>query len=388
MIVDDEPKFCAFAKKAAAQLGFDAQCLTDSARFLEVLRSFSPSVLMLDLKMPGRDGIQLLQNLKDDRCSARIILVSGMDQRTLNTAEKLARSHGLAVSGVLQKPVRLAELRSALQSAASNSGRYARADLGKAITADELVVHYQPKITYNNGRWAVCGAEALVRWKHPTDGLVMPGEFLAIAEESNLIGSLTDFVIQTAVRQLSSWLKRGMDLNVAVNISATSIDDLEFPDRLNKVLEDNEVPGSNLTLELTESAAMADPSNAIDVFLRLRINDVVLAIDDFGTGFSSLKQLYELPFDELKIDRAFVTELPGDVEARAIVRATVDMAHALNMTVCAEGVETSGALEYLESVKCDRAQGYLISRAVSAAEFERLIGPWSDQALHRAASRA
>jgi EAL domain-containing protein (putative c-di-GMP-specific phosphodiesterase class I) len=151
-------------------------------------------------------------------------------------------------------------------------------------------------------------------------------------------------------------------------------------------MDEHDVPGSRLTLELTESAAMADPTKAMDIFLRLRVADLGLAIDDFGTGFSSLKQLYELPFDELKIDRAFVQDLPGDDEARAIVRATIDMGHALGMRVCAEGVETVGALEYLESINCDRAQGVLIGRPASASELERLVGPWRPPRLQRAMS--
>jgi EAL domain-containing protein (putative c-di-GMP-specific phosphodiesterase class I) len=132
-----------------------------------------------------------------------------------------------------------------------------------------------------------------------------------------------------------------------------------------------------LGIELTESTAMADATKAMDIFLRLCVNDISLSIDDFGTGFSSLQQLYQLPFDELKIDRMFVRGLPDDEEARAIVRATVDMAHALNMKVCAEGVETRQALDYLESVNCDRAQGYLISPAVAAEKFETFLGTWN-----------
>jgi EAL domain-containing protein (putative c-di-GMP-specific phosphodiesterase class I) len=307
-----------------------------------------------------------------------------MDQRVLSTAEKLGRSHGLKMLGVLQKPIKLAELQLFLRNAMGAQKHFTREELEAAITNAELVVHYQPKIARNEGTWSIDGAEALVRWQHPSYGLVMPGEFLALAEESDLTGALTDHVLQTCIHQVSTWIRRGLHLNVAVNLSASLIRDLQFPDRLRQLLKEHDVPGSKLTLELTESAAMADPTKAMDIFLRLRMIDIGLSIDDFGTGFSSLQQLYQLPFGELKIDRTFIRELPGDDEARAIVRATIDMAHALNMTVCAEGVETRGALEYLESVNCDRAQGFLISPAVSAAEFEQLVGPWSAQTLRRA----
>lgn len=385
LIVDDEPRFCAFVEKVAAKLGFETYRLTDSLRFMEVVTQVCPSVLMLDLKMPGCDGVQLLQQLKDARCAARIILVSGMDQRTLQTAERLGRSHGLEISGVLQKPVKLADLRDLLQTAASSSRlRYTSQELESAIREGELVVHYQPKATYGNGHWTIDGAEALVRWQHSTDGLVMPGSFLPLAEESGLIGPITDQVLRTTIQQIAEWLSQGLELNIAVNLSARLIEDLSFPDRVRELLKGHAIPGSSLTLELTESAAMSDPSKAMDIFVRLRISDVGLAIDDFGTGYSSLKQLYELPFDELKIDRTFVAELPDNEEARAIVRATVEMAHALNMTVCAEGVETRGALKYLESVGCDKAQGFLFSQAVSGQEFERLIGRWASDTSYTA----
>jgi len=386
LIVDDESKFCAFVEKAAARVGLAAKYLTDPSQFIRTLKDFSPSALVIDLKMPGFDGVQLLQRLKEEGCEARIILVSGMDQRVLSTAEKLGRTHGLNIVGVLQKPVKLAELQALLRSAVNVQQRFTPDDLKQAIETGELIVHYQPKIEKNDDRWLVNSAEALIRWRHQTEGLVMPGEFVPLAEEYDLIGPLTDYVLQTCVQQISSWSKQKLDCRLAVNLSARSIEDLEFPDRLKRLMDEHDVPGSSLTLELTESAAMADPAKAMDIFLRLRVADLGLAIDDFGTGFSSLKQLYELPFDELKIDRAFVQDLPGDEEARAIVRATVDMGHALGMRICAEGVETVGALEYLESINCDRAQGFLIGRPASASEFERLVGPWRVPSLRRAAN--
>jgi EAL domain-containing protein (putative c-di-GMP-specific phosphodiesterase class I) len=384
LVMDDEPQICSFIENVASRLGFEVTCLVDSIRFMETLKAFAPSAIITDLKMPGCDGVRLLQSMKDADCQAQVIVISGMDQRVLSTAEKLGRSHGLKMVGVLQKPVKLADLELLLRNAMSAQRCFSQEDLKAAIANAELVVHYQPKIARDNGTWSIDGAEALVRWQHPLYGLVLPGEFLALAEESDLIGALTDHVLETSVFQIASWMRRGLNFKVAVNLSARLITDLEFPDRLRQLLQEHDVPGSKLILELTESAAMADPSKAMDVFLRLRMSEIGLSIDDFGTGFSSLKQLYELPFDEVKIDRTFVQELPGDDEARAIVRATIDMAHALGMTACAEGVETRSALEYLESVNCDQAQGFLISRAVPATEFELLVGPWNAQTLRRA----
>lgn len=373
LIVDDEPAICAVIERVAAPLGFVVRSLSQSAQFRETLQDFAPSVLILDLKMPDCDGVQLLQHVRDSGCGAHVIVISGMDQRVLNTAEKLGRSQGLKMLGVLQKPLRRADLERHLQQALSLTKIFSRADLQAAMSNREFVVHYQPKVSRQTGRWIIDGAEALVRWKHPSHGLLLPGDFLPLVEECGLMGSLTDLILESAVQQLARWSKRRMPVKVAVNVSACLIEDLAFPDRLGSLLRENDVPGSLLALELTESRAMADAIKGMDIFLRLCMNDVGLSIDDFGTGFSSLQQLYQLPFDELKIDRMFVGGLPGDEEARAIVRAIVDMAHALNMKVCAEGVETREALEYLEAVNCDRAQGFLISPAVPAAEFERVM---------------
>lgn len=377
LVVDDEAAICLLIKRVAEPLGFVVESLTEPDRFHETLTEFQPTLLILDLKMPGCDGVQLLQQLKDDKCEAQIIVISGMDQRVLNTAEKLGRSQGLHMAGVLHKPLKRAALELKLSDALSDAKVFSRETLQTAIANQELVVHYQPKASYVGAGWVVDGAEALVRWQHPEQGLLLPGRFLSFVEEYGLIEQLTDHVLETSIKQIAQWRDQQPELRIAVNLSASLIDDLTFPERMAKLLQTHEVPGRMLTIELTESTAMADDTKAMDICLRLCVNDISLSIDDFGTGFSSLLQLYQLPFDELKIDRMFVRGLPNDDEARAIVRATVDMSHALNIKVCAEGVETLAALEYLESVKCDRFQGYLLSPAVPPEEFESMLGKWS-----------
>jgi EAL domain-containing protein (putative c-di-GMP-specific phosphodiesterase class I) len=377
LVVDDEPAICSLITRVAEPLGYVVQSLTESSRFLETLSEFQPSLLILDLKMPDCDGVQLLQQLKAGQSEAQVIVISGMDQRVLNTAEKLGRSQGLRMAGVLHKPLKRVELQLKLSDALSDANVFSRDTLCTAMSNRELVVHYQPKASRTASGWVVDGGEALVRWKHPDLGLLLPGRFLPFIEEYGLIQTLTDYVLEESIRQLAEWKNRNMSLRIAVNLSASLVDDLMFPERLAALLQKHGVPGSMLAMELTESMAMADATKAMDIFLRLCVNDISLSIDDFGTGFSSLQQLYQLPFDELKIDRMFVRGLPDDDEARAIVRATVDMAHALNIKVCAEGVETRAALDYLESVACDRAQGYLISPAVPAAEFESFLGRWN-----------
>lgn len=377
LVVDDEPAICTAIKRIAEPLGFVVQSLNQSAAFPQTVTEFQPSLLILDLKMPDCDGVQLLQQLKESQSEAQVIVISGMDQRKLNIAEKLGRSQGLKMAGVLHKPIKRAELEAMLNEALNQAQLFSRRDLETAINESQLVVHYQPKVSRIAGTWVIDGAEALVRWMHPDFGLLPPGKFLGLVEEFGLMDAMTNYVLDTSIKQLAEWKQRNLSLRLAVNLSASVIDDLRFPERIAALLDKHGVPGSMLAIELTESTAMADATKAMDIFLRLCVNDITLSIDDFGTGFSSLQQLYQLPFDELKIDRMFVTGLPDDDEARAIVRATVDMAHALNIKVCAEGVETREALDYLESVNCDRAQGYLISPAIKAEDFERFVASWN-----------
>lgn len=376
LIVDDEPKICKFLEKASHPLGFEVQTLSSPEAFIETLKSFRPIVVILDLMMPDCDGVELLRKMKDIDSDVHVIVISGMDQRTLSVAQNLGRSHGLKMLGVMQKPINLVALEAQLRKVIGVTKAFTAHDLENALSRSELVVHYQPQVKCDSGIWTVDGVEALVRWQHPAFGLLLPGDFLAIIEENDLVVPLTDFVLESSIRQVAQWQQHGLKLDVSVNMSARFIEDLSFPDRLKRLLVQYQVPGPQLTLELTESAAMADPANAMDIFLRLRMNDVKLAIDDFGTGYSSLKQLYQLPFDELKIDRTFVSGLPDDEEAQTIVGATIGLAHALNLRVCAEGVETRAALNHLAGLNCERAQGFLISPAITPEKIETLCNKW------------
>ena len=272
LIVDDEPKICTFLEKAARPLGFQVRTLSSPEAFVEILQSFSPIVVILDLMMPNCDGVELLRKMKDIDSDAHVIVISGMDQRILSVAQNLGRSHGLKMLGVMQKPISLIALEEQLRKVIGVVKAFTADDLENALSQSELAVHFQPQVKCDAGIWAVDGVEALVRWNHPTFGLLLPGDFLAIIEENDLVTPLTDFVLESSIRQIADWRQRGLELGVSVNMSARFIKDLSFPDRLKRLLGQYEVPGPQLTLELTESAAMADPANAMDIFLRLRMN--------------------------------------------------------------------------------------------------------------------
>jgi diguanylate cyclase (GGDEF)-like protein len=240
-------------------------------------------------------------------------------------------------------------------------------ELPVALLEGQFVLHYQPKIAVGTGE--TFGAEALVRWQHPTRGLLHPDAFLEIVEQSGSIGRLTQIVLELAVQQLSVWHSAGVPISVAVNLSASDLLDAELPERIMRLLSEHSVPVGALELEITESVLMTDPDRACELLGELRGLGLRIAVDDYGTGYCSLAYLRDLPIDELKIDRSFIAALSQDPRSGAIVSSTIELAHALNFSVVAEGVEDESTLAALEAFGCDSVQGFYFSRPLPAAEF-------------------
>jgi diguanylate cyclase len=232
-------------------------------------------------------------------------------------------------------------------------------DLRHCVTRHELVLYYQPKLDVATRR--ISGVEALVRWQHPVQGLLAPAGFLPEVERTALIEPVTRWVLNEALRQQRIWRDQGLDLTMAVNISAHSLRPTStLPDMVAELTETWGIAADRLTLELTEGALIQAPSP--DVLDRLHAMGAKISIDDFGTGYSSLVYLQRLPVDELKIDASFVSSLAADSDSAIIVRSTIELAHNLGLTVVAEGVEDEVAMEMLLANRCDTAQGYLLGR--------------------------
>jgi predicted signal transduction protein with EAL and GGDEF domain len=245
-------------------------------------------------------------------------------------------------------------------------------ELREAVEKDELVVHFQPKIRVAGQ--SVAGAEALVRWQHPGRGLLMPKDFIAIAEQSGLIGELGCRVAELAMAQAARWRNSGRPTLVSINVSRLQFQRQGFVDKFASMLKASGASASDIELEITESVALGDLSHTKSSLERLRAFGVRIAIDDFGCGFSNLSQLTQIPFDTLKIDRSLVEGIGTDNRAESIIRAVVSMGHSLGHEIVAEGVETMRQLTFLKSLNCDVVQGFLFSRALDGAAFEA----WSD----------
>jgi EAL domain-containing protein (putative c-di-GMP-specific phosphodiesterase class I)/ActR/RegA family two-component response regulator len=389
LVVDDDSEVGAFFGQVGEDLGFETKVMLDPGQFAEIVLEFSPTVILLDLQMPGRDGIELLRELSTLGRNPKVLIASGLDSRVLTTASELGISMGVDVAGAFCKPIALDELEVLLIRLKSQKKVVTAAGLRQAINDGQLVVHYLPKATFKGpGRWIIEGAEALVRWEHPEYGLLYPRDFIGIAEESGLITEVTDFVFRASMEQARVWFANGLYMELGVNLSAQFLGDLGFPDRLLTLIRENNLDPSMITIELMETASMQDPAVALDILARLRVKNINLCLDDFGTGQSSLTHLYKMPFSEVKLDNQFTNDMRLREDARALVEGLIYLTHKLKMRACAEGVEDEGTLQLLEQMHCDKVQGHVIGAACRAKDLEGVVESWNGRFQGKTRSKA
>jgi diguanylate cyclase (GGDEF)-like protein len=254
-------------------------------------------------------------------------------------------------------------------------------ELRNALDRDELFLHYQPKIDLKTSR--ISGVEALVRWKHPQRGILPPDQFIRLAEQTGLIKPLTFWVLHSALRQCHAWHMEGIEMSVAVNLSARNLLDPKLPDQIAEILQSCALTADCLELEITESIIMVDPARAMEVLTCLSKMGIRLSIDDFGTGYSSLGYLKKLPVNTIKIDKSFVLKMATNRDDAVIVSSTIDLAHNLSLMVVAEGVEDRETWDQLTAMGCDTAQGYYMCRPIPPVELTRWLveSPWGFQRI-------
>lgn len=365
-----------------------ARRLCNALRPEDLLARMGGDEFVAHLSACGRDGSEVIAEKLRDALKDPFVLGS--------TTVHVSASVGIALypEQATELPLLLRKADLAMYAAkSSHSGHrvYQDADdssslrqvltlkaLNDALARDELLLHFQPKVNLGTGK--VRGVEALVRWKHPTLGLLLPDAFLGRFEEAGLMPSLTTAVLVKALDQVAAWRNNGWNLSVAVNIPAPSIVDSGLPGRVGSLATERGLPPSVLVLEITEDLLLGDRNRARSVLMSLRAMGVRVAVDDYGKGYSSLAYLRELPVDELKLDKSFVLAMDDDDRATALVVSTINLAHSLGLEMTAEGVESEAAYRALGEYGCDAAQGFYVSKPLPAAELE----PWlrSKEALH------
>ncbi len=378
-IVDDEQQHVDLMTEMISLAGLSATGFTSAKLFVEQAIA-NTDIILLDLNMPDMDGIEVMRTLYDKRCMPTYILVSGFDERVLHSAKLFADTKKILVAKTLSKPIstkdfihyisqlhvetrlQLNKTSTPQKQTISSQQTLSLEQLIIAIREKQLVLFYQPKLDMKSKE--IIGFEALVRLQHPELGLIFPDQFIAMAEQNNLISELTNEVFRLATEDYLRFRAAGLSPGISINISAQDLLDLSMPEHFAALTKAKNIPPAAITIELTETAILKSVSDSLEILNRLRMKGFSLSIDDFGTGYSSLVQLYQAPFTELKIDQHFVMKMLEDDEALSIVKICILLAKELKMTSVAEGIESQDIWDKLAQLGCDLAQGYLISKPI------------------------
>lgn len=380
LVLDDTADIAELVGALAEQAGFVATVTTDVDAFNAALEHHPPNVIVLDLQMPGTDGIQVLRQLSASGSTAKILLLTGMDQRTIFSAERFGRQAGLNMLGAMSKPFEPEKLIARLSSGRSLTAKLTSADLGAAMNDSTLILKYQPVVRRLRDRtWHVESVEALPRWQHPDLGLLSPGQFLPLisSDRSDLMRHLTDFVLQRGAEQLRHWQSNSLHLGLRANVPGGLIADADFPDRLERLLEEHCVDPALLTLEISDASSLGKSREGLEILTRLRIKEIRLALDDFGSPGAAMQDLYVLPINEVKVDRCITADIVGVPGASMLFGGLIDLSKRLGIACCAEGVESNEQLDLLADLGCDLAQGFHIATPVPAAEIPKALASWT-----------
>lgn len=335
---------------------------------VEVTKRLNPDVLVIDFHLPDMDAPEAMRQLREAHSSAKVVTISGSER-----SGSLYASIRAGSSAWVKKTRAIHELRDAIRRVAAGSP-YVNEEMAALPPEEQLVVHYQPIVSLNDGQ--VVGFEALVRWEHPEQGLLYPDSFLSYAEETGYVEVIDRWVRGQAVQQLAVWQRefpRETPLWMSVNISASEIRDPELFNSINEILADSGVQPNTLIIEITESVLLDDTEETLEFLSQLTALGVRLALDDFGTAFSSVSYIRRFPFDHLKLDISFTSEITSSVRSRILVEEIWHMTDSMRMMGIAEGIEQHDQLSALIEIGFEFGQGYLFSQPVNAAGADALL---------------
>ncbi|MGQ0799652.1 MAG: EAL domain-containing response regulator [Pseudomarimonas sp.] len=345
----------------------------------EVERPFD--IIITDIDMPGMDGLAFIRSLGEAKLRTSLIITSSLDRTLLDSVEEMSSAYGMRLLGTIAKPATTEQLADLIgrhwipkgkpDQAKPPSQAFSLDDVLLGLSNAEFEPFFQPKLELASGR--VKGAEALARWRHPSKGMVLPYAFIQLLEDSEQIAELTWIMLAKSAAHCREWRAAGLDLDVSVNISVTSLDDVSIADAITWQVLNQGLEPRHVTLEITESALMSKVGPVLENLARLRMKGFGLSIDDYGTGYSSMQQLTRIPFTELKIDQSFVMHAARQESSRLILESSLEMARKLRITSVAEGVETQEDWDLLRDGGCVLAQGYHIARPMAAELFPEWV---------------
>jgi EAL domain-containing protein (putative c-di-GMP-specific phosphodiesterase class I)/ActR/RegA family two-component response regulator len=382
LVVDDDPDQRYLVVRTLNTMGLANVVEATSGReALEVLgRVDEPvDVVISDLQMPDVDGMELIRKIGEKALPVSVILVSALDDVLLGSAATMTQAYGVRIIGTIGKPVTRDKVFTVLRHYVPQHA-VVETSLDKAfplepeqvlagIAAGQFEPFFQPKVELATGR--VVGAEALARWRHPAYGLLGPETFLAPIARAGYLDELSWIILALAALEAGRWCSAGLNLSVAVNVSATSLADPNYAEAVTQIVGGQGLGANRMILEVTESEAIRNVAAALENLTRLRMRGFGLAIDDYGVGYSSMQELSRMPFTELKIDRSFVTAAAGSEKHRMMIAHTVEVARLLGLKTVAEGVETKAEMQLLRTLGCDMIQGFLVAEPMDGRELLR-----------------
>ncbi|AWL13119.1 Protein YhjK [Saliniradius amylolyticus] len=346
-------------------------------------REHDYDILICDLEMPDLNGIEMINLLASRQTHSALIIVSGREQSLISAVELMARTAGLWVLGGVQKPLTEALLkqqmedyfRQASQSISTDTTKNSKSvpleELEQALDEGNFVLHYQPKMSMQTGK--LSGVEALVRLRRGERDIIFPGDFIPQCEQNGLIDRLSYEVVQLAATQQQRWMELGLDTKVSVNLSAVSFDNDQFSQDVLDLIQQSKIDTEHMIFEVTESEVITDMAKALSILTRLRLSGCGLSIDDFGTGHSSVKQLTQIPFTELKVDRSLIEGIASKKHLQVIFESTLSMCNKLGLSIVAEGIEKKEDWDYLKRNGCHVGQGYYYAPPMPESD---LLGWW------------
>ncbi|CAM4207972.1 EAL domain-containing response regulator [Pseudoalteromonas byunsanensis] len=353
---------------------------TNGPDALDMIAEHHVDVIFLDLNMPQMDGIEVLRYLSDLNVKSAIVLLSGEDNTIIKMAKNLAQLRALNVVTGIDKPITQVQIKHLISSlfddnkvasAELNTQTFDYEDVAQAVNNKQMCLYLQPKLSLPEEN--IVGAEFLVRWNHPEFGVLTPYYFIDIIEDSDLVHDFSILVVDEAFAFIEKHYEKLKELTFNINLSVKNLEDIHLPERLAELASSYSVPPQMITLEVTESLLIENLAESLDVLLRLRLKGFSLSIDDFGTGYSSIKQLSQIPFCELKLDRCFIHGCALDKDKQAIIEATVALAHKLHLKIVAEGIENPNDLSFLNHYKIDYGQGYLFALPLKKVSFLKAL---------------